>query len=246
MNSIPEKPVVVGLLFLKRSYFTIHCRTRVFDNDREALNKILEAFGNKTVIAYCGDVSASNDVNNAMTKCLAEFGRVDVLVSNVGVLHKKAFLEIEEELWDRELAVNLKGVFLWGQAVAKWMVKENSPGKIINISCMRTELITPNLSAYSASKGGVKALTKAMAVELAPYGIRVNAIQPGRTMTEALAYFLQESPDRRERLEKLIPYRRFAEPEEIANVALFLASDQASYITGAIIPVDGGYTVSKE
>lgn len=199
----------------------------------------------KPVSFYCGDVANGGDVKNALAKCLSDFGKVDVLVSNAGILHKAAFLDMQEELWDRQLAVNLKGVFLWGQAVSRWMVEEKRPGKIINISCMRTELVTPNLSAYSASKGGVKVLTKAMAVELAPYGIRVNAIQPGRTMTKALESFLEDS-ERKERLENLIPYRRFAMPEEIANVALFLASDQASYITGAVIPVDGGYTISKE
>ncbi len=221
-------------------------RVFLFDSDCEALNKSVGEFGASPVGYYCGDVSKSEDVQNALARCLSDFGRVDVLVSNAGgILRKVAFLDMDEDLWDRHLAVNLKGAFLWGQAVAKWMVKEHTAGRIINISCIRTELVAPNLSAYSASKGGVKALTKAMAVELAPYGIRVNAIQPGRTMTEGLASFLAE-PGRRERLENLIPCHRFAMPEEIANTALFLASDQASYITGAVIPVDGGYTISKE
>lgn len=227
----------VALEFAKAGY-----QVFLIDNNKAQLLKVLqEDFLSLPVSYHCGDVSVSQDVQAGFAKCLADFGRVDVLVANAAILKKVSFLEMREEQWDRMIAVNLKGVFLWGQAVASWMVWEGRQGKIINIACTWAELTSSNLSAYSASKGGVKMLTKAMAVELAPFGITVNAIEPGRTMTEGAAPYF-ENPDRRKNLKNHIPLKRFATPEDIANVTLFLASDKAQYMTGAIVPVDGGYT----
>ena len=194
---------------------------------------------------YCGDVSKSGDVTGGLKKCIAEYGRVDVLATCAGVMEKAAFKDFPEEKWDKTMGANLKGVFLWGQAVAKWMIENKKPGRIINMACQRSELATSNFAAYIASKGGVKMLTKAMAVELAPHGINVNAVEPGRTMTEGAGHFFAD-PERRKKLENLIPMGRLANPEDIAGVILFLASDQARYMTGAVIPVDGGYTSGKE
>lgn len=218
----------------------------LIDNDLETLHSIIsDEFSNFNTGYYCGDVSIATDVRKGLSTCLSQFGRVDVLIANAAIMNKKPFLELTEEDWDRSIGINLKGVFLWGQAVANWIVKNRRTGKIINISCMRAELATSNIAPYVSSKGGVKALTKAMAVELAPYGINVNAIAPGRTLTEGAAPFYKDV-ERRKRLESLVPVGRLGIPEEIANMALFLASDKANYIVGTVIPVDGGYTSSKE
>lgn len=230
-----------ALAFARSGY-----RVFLVDCNEAQLGKVVrEDFRSFAVGCYCGDVSASAHVQAGLAKCLSEFGQVDVLVANAAVMEKAPFLEMREDEWDRTIAINLKGVFLWGQAVAGWMVKQGRGGNIVNIACMRAELATEGLSAYIASKGGVKMLTKAMAVELAPFGIRVNAVEPGRTLTEGAARYWADS-NRRKRLEQLVPLRRLAAPEEIASVALFLASEAAKYMTGAVVPVDGGYTSSKE
>lgn len=221
---------------------------RVFlvDCNEELLAKtIRQEFRSYLAGYHCGDVSRPADVEAGLAKCLSEFGQVDVLVSNAAVMDKASLLAMREDQWDRTIAVNLKGTFLWGQAVARWMVQTKKPGHIINIGCMRAELATSSLSAYISSKGAVTHLTQAMAVELAPFGINVNAVAPGRTLTEGTAVFFQNA-ERRKHLEALIPLHHLADPKEIAGVVRFLASDEARYITGAIIPVDGGYTCCKE
>jgi len=167
------------------------------------------------------------------------------LIANVGLIEKIEFLEMTEEQWDNTLDVNLKGTFLWGQAVAKWMVQNGSNGSIVNIGCMRASLVGKSMAAYATAKAGVRMLTKAMAVELAPYKINVNAIEPGRTLTDGLRQHLTDSAAEANRL-KLIPLGRFARAEEIAATALFLISEEAKYITGASIPVDGGYSIAKD
>jgi NAD(P)-dependent dehydrogenase (short-subunit alcohol dehydrogenase family) len=233
--------LAAALAFARSGY-----RVFLVDRDEAQLRKVVEEdFRSFAADCYCGDVSMPGQVQAGLAACLSRFGQVDVLVANAAIMEKVPFLAMREEEWDRTIAVNLKGVFLWGQAVAAWLVKQGRRGAIINIACIRAELATEGLSAYIASKGGVKMLTKAMAVELAPYGIRVNAIEPGRTMTEGSARFFADG-ERRKRLEQLIPLKHLAAPEEIATVALFLASAGAKYMTGAVVPVDGGYTSSKE
>ena len=216
------------------------------DIDHVALKKVVEGeFANYEVGYHFGDVSRQVDVKEGLSRCISMFGQVDVLVANAAILEKKSFLELTEEQWDRSIAINLKGVFLWGQSVAKWMVDNGKPGRIINISCMRSQLATSGIAPYIVSKSGITALTKAMGIELAPYGINVNAVAPGRTLTEGAAPFYSNL-DKRKRLETLIPLGRLAEPKEIAGISLFLASEKAKYIVGAVIPVDGGYTIYKE
>lgn len=216
------------------------------DIDEAALKKVVKVeFANYEVGYHCGNVSWQADVKKGLSRCISQFGRVDVLVANAAIMEKESFLRLTEEQWDRSMAINLKGVFLWGQSVAQWMVDNGKFGRIINISCMRSQLAVSDMAPYIVSKSGVTALTRAMGIELAPYGINVNAIAPGRTLTEGAVPFFSDM-DRRKRLEKLVPIGRLAEPEEIADVALFLASEKAKYIAGAVIPIDGGYTIYKE
>jgi glucose 1-dehydrogenase len=220
-------------------------RVMLFDLDDEGLAGVLQSdLSGHPAIGHCGDVRRPQDVAAGLDHCVAEFGGLDVLVANAGVLQKTPFLEVTPEEWDDVLATNLKGVFLWGQAAARWMAQHQVAGRIVNVACIRADQVTAGQSSYAASKGGVTSLTRAMAVELAPHGIRVNAVQPGRTHTEATAVLFAD-PQVRAAVEGLIPLGRIADAAEMAEVILFLASDQSRYMTGAVIPVDGGYLASK-
>ncbi len=189
------------------------------------------------------DVSRRLDVHNLLAAALDAFGDVDILVNNAGVVHGADFLDLKEEDFDRVLGINLKGSFLAGQAVARYMVekvKKGGPaGVIINMSSINAVFAIANQVPYSISKGGVSQLTKVMALSLAPHGIRVNAIGPGSIMTDMLAS-VNSDPSARAKILSRTPIGRIGEPREIAAIAAFLASDDASYITGQTIYADGG------
>lgn len=189
------------------------------------------------------DVAKRLDVNNLVAATLDAFGDIDILVNNAGVTHAADFLNVSEADFDRVLGINLKGSFLAGQAVARFMVEKvtngGRPGVILNMSSINAVLAIPTQVAYSVSKGGVSQLTKVMALALAPHGIRVNAIGPGSIDTDMLMT-VSEDPASRNRMLSRTPLGRIGEPGEIAAVAAFLASDDASYITGQTIYADGG------
>jgi NAD(P)-dependent dehydrogenase (short-subunit alcohol dehydrogenase family) len=171
------------------------------------------------------------------------FGPLDILVNNAGIIHGADFLDLAEVDFDRVLRVNLKGAFLVGQAAARRMVEQvkagKPPGSIINMSSINAEVAIPNHTPYCVSKGGVDQLTKVMALSLAPHGIRVNAIGPGSIMTDILKAVATDQEAKRRILSRT-PLGRIGEPGEIAAIAVFLASADASYITGETIYADGG------
>jgi NAD(P)-dependent dehydrogenase (short-subunit alcohol dehydrogenase family) len=174
-------------------------------------------------------------------RTVGEFGRIDILVNNAGVITFKPFLELTEEDWDSTLNVNLKGQFLCAQAVAKEMAK-NKWGRIINIASISSGgsgIAFPLIAHYTASKGGVMALTEALALELTPQGINVNAVCPGAIDTD-MAKGVKESGQVEQVLLR-IPKGRLGQPEDIANLVVFLASDDSDYISGAAIVIDGGW-----
>ncbi len=189
------------------------------------------------------DVSRRLDVHNLVAATIDSFGDIDILVNNAGIAHGANFLDLTEEDFDRVLAVNLKGSFLTGQAVARCMVERvnagGPAGSIVNMSSINAVLAIASQVPYSVSKGGVNQLTKAMALALAPHGIRVNAIGPGSIRTDMLAS-VNADPAARERILSRTPLGRIGDPAEIAAIAVFLASDEASYITGQTIYADGG------
>ena len=198
------------------------------------------------------DVGDRNSVEHLIAETCNAFGGIDILVNNAGIVHAAEFLEIGEADFDRVLRVNLKGAFLTGQAAAKKMVAQVKAGKpagaIINMSSINAVVAIPNQVPYCVSKGGLDQLTKVMALALAPHGIRVNAIGPGSIMTDILKTIATDKEAKRKLLSRT-PLGRIGEPEEIASVALFLASNEASYITGQTIYPDGGrlslnYTVA--
>jgi NAD(P)-dependent dehydrogenase (short-subunit alcohol dehydrogenase family) len=192
---------------------------------------------------FCADVSQKSDVDAMLAATLSAFGQVDILVNNAGVTHAADFLDLAEEDFDRVLRVNLKSMFLCSQAVAREMVKRTDTDKrgcIINMSSVNAELTIPNQIPYVISKGGVNQLTRVAAIALAQYGIRVNAIGPGTILTELARNAVLGSPEARHTILSRTPLGRCGEPEEIAGIAAFLASDDASYMTGQTLYADGG------
>lgn len=199
------------------------------------LKEEIESFGVRALVVKC-DVSSSEEVNAMFSQIEKGFGRLDILVNNAGITKDGLILRMNEEDFDKVVAINLKGAFLCSKAASKIMVKQRE-GSIINISSVVG--ITGNIGQanYAASKAGVIGLTKSLAKELASRNIRVNAIAPGfikTDMTEVLSDKVKEA------MLSSIPLGRFGEADEVANVALFLASNLSSYITGQVIVVDGG------
>ena len=189
------------------------------------------------------NISERLDVLNLIASTLEQYEKIDILINNAATIDDAPFLDLNIEEFDRVLNVNLRGTFLLGQAVARQMVKQidegGAPGAVVNMSSVNAVFALPDHVAYSISKGGIAQLTKAMAISLAPKGIRVNAIGPGSIMTPMLADVVKDQ-DIREKILSRTPLGRFGRPAEIADIAAFLVSDSASYITGETIYADGG------
>ena len=185
------------------------------------------------------DVGDKLDVDAVVAKTVDAFGRIDVLVNNAGIFKAADFLEVTEDDFDEVLRVNLKGSFLMGQAVARVMARQRD-GAIVNMSSVNGVLAIPSIASYNVSKGGINQLTRVMALSLAEHGIRVNAVAPGTIATELAARAVLTSDEARNKILSRTPMRRLGEPDEIADVVAWLASDAASYVTGEIVTVDGG------
>jgi NAD(P)-dependent dehydrogenase (short-subunit alcohol dehydrogenase family) len=208
---------------------------------QKVAEEIEKKYSVKTLAIKC-DVSQKEEVENLVKETINQFKKIDILVNNAGICQNKPFLELTEEDWEKTININLKGEFLMAQEVAKEMIKQKS-GSIINIAsiAMGQEGIGfLNLVHYCASKGGVVGMTEAMALELAPYNIRVNAVAPGIIETPMINFLKTDSQSLENSLNR-IPLRRLGKPEEVSNLVLFLASDESSYITGSTLVIDGGY-----
>jgi glucose 1-dehydrogenase len=190
-------------------------------------------------LAVPADVGDAGQVRALVAATAERFGGLDIMVSNAAVQAEIPFLDLTEAEFDRVIRVNLKGAFLCGQTAARHMVETGRRGAIVNLSSVNAVVAHPVLVHYAASKGGIAMLTKGMAVALAPHGIRVNAIGPGTVNTPINANFFS-MPGMTERFLMRTPMGRIAEADEIARVAVFLASDEASYVTGTTIYADGG------
>ena len=187
------------------------------------------------------DVSRVDEVQRLVADSVAHFGRLDILVNNAGLEIRAPFWDVTEPDWDRVLNVNLKGVFFGTQAMVRHLRETKRPGKIINISSVHEDLPFPNFTPYCAAKGGVRMLTRNLAVELKGTGITINGIAPGAIETDINRALLQQ-PDKLKSLLDQIPLERLGRVEDVAGVAAFLASEDADYITGSTYFVDGGLT----
>jgi NAD(P)-dependent dehydrogenase (short-subunit alcohol dehydrogenase family) len=204
-----------------------------------ALAASLAAGGARASYCHC-NVASKADVDAALAATLAAMGRIDGLVNNAGIFKAAPFLDISEADWDAVIAVNLKGHFLAGQAVARQIVAQGGGGAIVNMSSVNARLTIASIASYNASKGGIDQLTRVMALALAEHGIRVNGVAPGTIATELAAKAVLTSEEAKTRILSRTPMKRLGEPSEIANVVAFLLSDAASYMTGDTVLVDGG------
>jgi glucose 1-dehydrogenase len=206
---------------------------------REVLREV-EAAGRRGLLVQA-DLGNVNEIQKLINTAVEHFGRLDILVNNAGVETHAPFWEVKEEDYDRVLNTNLKGVFFTTQAMIRHLMQTKRQGKIVNVSSVHEEIPFPNFAAYCASKGGLKMLTRNLAVELGPLGITINSIAPGAIETPINTNLLND-PKKLNSLLGQIPLARLGKPKDVASVAVFLASDDADYVTGSTYFVDGGLT----
>jgi glucose 1-dehydrogenase len=204
---------------------------------QDSLDKIKAIGGN--AIGVDADISDPAQVQSHIQQTVGKFGKVDIFVNNAGIEKKIAFVDFPLENFQKIMAVNLTGPFLCSQAAAKQMIAQGNGGRIINISSVHEDLPMPTNAPYCASKGGLRMLMRTIAVELAPHGITVNNIGPGAVFTP-IDDDVEKDPRLNAAILAEIPLGRWGKPEDIANVAVFLASDEAGYVTGSTYFVDGG------
>jgi 3-oxoacyl-[acyl-carrier protein] reductase len=214
----------------------------VYKGSRDAAEAAAQSIKEKggAALALQCDVADSRAVGECVGRVKQEWGRVDVLVNNAGVIHDELFIRMEPENWEAVLRTNLGGVFNFCKAVAYDPMMRQRHGRIINISSIAADHVNPGQTNYAASKGAINSFTRALAVELASRGVTVNAIAPGFIETDMSAAVRNKAGDL---LKKLIPMRRLGRPEDIARLAVFLASADSAYITGQVFVVDGGLSL---
>jgi glucose 1-dehydrogenase len=194
-----------------------------------------------TAIAIAAEVNERAEVQAMIDQTVSKFGRLDIAVSNAGVEIKKPYIEITDDEWNKVVSVNLYGAFLLSQIAARQMVKQGQGGKLIFISSVHEDIPFAQYASYCASKGGIRMLMRNLALELAPHKINANNIAPGAIATPINESVLKDPEAMKLALEE-IPWGRFGQPEEVANVAAFLASAEADYVTGSTYYIDGGLT----
>jgi len=212
---------------------------RTLSGAEEALRNV-EAAGRRGLIVKA-DLSNTTEVRKLVATAVEHFGRLDILVNNAGIETHAPFWEVTEEDYDRVLNVNLKGVFFTTQEMVRHLMKTKRRGKIVNISSVHEDLPFPNFAAYCVSKGGLKMLTRNLGVELGSLGININSIAPGAIETPINTKLLND-PQKLDALLSQIPLSRLGKPTDVSGLAVFLASDDADYVTGSTYLVDGGLT----
>lgn len=227
----------ISLAFAEAGADVVVCDKVVEDGELGAVAEEIRGLGRRSLAVQL-DISKKTEVDSVVQRVADEFGRIDILVNDAGMIIRKPLVELEEEEWDTVIDIDLKGYFLCSQAVGRKMV-EQKRGNIINIASRGAFKPAKNSGAYDIAKAGVVMLTRILAVELAEHNIRVNAIAPGPTKTK-FNEAVWSNPDILKAREASIPLGRWGEPRDIAGSALFLASEFSSFITGYTILVDGG------
>jgi glucose 1-dehydrogenase len=192
-------------------------------------------------MAIAANVDNRSEVQSMIEQIIARFGRLDIAVNNAGIEIHRPFVDVTDDEWNKVISVNLFGAFLVSQIAARQMVKQGKGGKLIFISSVHEDIPFVGYTAYCASKGGIRMLMRNLSMELAPHKINVNNIAPGAIATPINQKVL-ENPAEKEKALSEIPWRRFGTPDEVASVALFLASEESDYVTGSTYYVDGGLT----
>lgn len=208
----------------------------------EEVRQTIEKSNGKALVLQA-DVSQYDQAVGLIQQTVEHFNRLDVMVNNAGMEIHSPFLDVTEQMYDRVLSVDLKGAFFCAQAAAREMVKRKTPGRIINISSVHEDIAMPQNVPYCCAKGGLRMLTRTICLELAPYNITVNNIAPGAIDTPIDAD-VKADPEKMAALLKEIPLHRMGQPDEIGKMAVYLASEAASYITGTTFIIDGGLTVN--
>ena len=226
----------IAKAFTEKGIFTV-----IVGRDEEKLAMAKEAMG-KHCAAIVNDLSDLEGIPALIDQIVEQYGRIDILVNNAGINQKKPFEEVTDEEFQRIMMTNVNAVFSISREVVKVMLRQKS-GSIIHISSMASQYGLPKVIAYTASKSAIEGMTKAMAVELSPQGIRVNAIAPGFIATEMSAKALNSDPERKQKVMSRTPMGYLGETVDIGESALFLASDAAKYITGVSLRVDGGNAI---
>ena len=229
---------------IARRYAREGARVVILDLNGDGAAKVAAEAGNGA-IALAGDVTRKADIDAAVARAVKSFGRLDIVVNNAGwTFRNKPMLEVTEEEFDRVFAINVKSIYLMANAAIPVM-RAQGGGRIINIGSTAGVRPRPGLTWYNASKGAVNLVSKSMAVELAPDGIRVNCIAPVIGATGLLESFMgvPDTPENRAKFLATIPLGRMSEPADIASACVYLGSDEAEFLTGVILPVDGGRTI---
>jgi NAD(P)-dependent dehydrogenase (short-subunit alcohol dehydrogenase family) len=215
--------------------------TIIVGRDQQKLNLAKERLG-KLCVPLCCDLSDLNSIPKIVEQVIKEYGRIDILVNNAGINMKKEFTEVTDEEFQQIIKTNVTAVFSLSREVVKKMLQQGD-GSIINISSMASQYGLPKVIAYTASKSAIEGMTRAMAVELSPKGIRVNCIAPGFIATDMSAKALNGDLERKQKVMSRTPMGYMGDPADIANAALYLANGEAKYITGVVLPVDGGNSI---
>lgn len=216
--------------------------TTIIIGRNEQKLKYAQAQIGKNCHYHAFDLDNLGEIPSLVDSILQQHGKIDILVNNAGINMKKPFLEVTDEEFQRIILTNVQAVFALSREVAKSMAQRQQ-GAIINISSMASQYGIPKVIAYTASKSAIEGMTKAMAVELSPLGIRVNCIAPGFIATDMSAKALNNDPERKQKVLSRTPMGTLGTPEHIADAVYFLALDNSSYITGVVIPVDGGNSI---
>jgi NAD(P)-dependent dehydrogenase (short-subunit alcohol dehydrogenase family) len=216
-------------------------QTILVARDKAKLKEACSGLGRKSDFFVC-DLSNLEEIPELVRKIIDRYGRVDILVNNAGLHLKKKMTKVTDEEFQKVILVNQTSAFSLSRSVVRFMIEQGS-GCILNISSMASIYGIPLVVAYTASKSAIEGMTRAMAVELSPVGIRVNCIAPGFIRTSMSSGALEKDPERKGKVLSRTPMGRFGKPEEVANTAYFLVSDEASFITGVVLPVDGGNSI---
>lgn len=217
-------------------------RTIIIGRDEQKLQTTKEKLG-ELCEPVAGDLSNLSAIPALVEDIVKKYGAIDILVNNAGINMKKEFTEVTDEEFQRIMQTNVTAVFALSREVVKSMLAKDVKGNIVNISSMASQYGLPKVIAYSASKAAIEGMTRAMATELSPKGIRINCIAPGFIATAMSAKALNDDPERKGKVMGRTPMGYMGEPADIGDAALFLASDAAKYITGVVLPVDGGNSI---